>query len=120
MYDLEKILQNDFYKMYSLYIYFQFFFTKISEDLSVAIKDYFKAVPDEVVTGSVLTEKSPNISEMEDSSTQWDILNQKGAKNVDILIFWALQVSILTFLFQCWKAEKLVKIYFFLHIFGSN
>ena len=23
-------------------------------------------------------------------SAQWDILNQKGAKNVDILIFWAL------------------------------
>ena len=50
-------LKFNFYILCKI-IYLQFFLSRIEDDLSTAIKEYFRAIPDEFVTGLLGSERS--------------------------------------------------------------
>ena len=66
-------------------MYLQFFMTKIAEDFSLAIREYFRPVPDEFVTGSDLLQSTS--TSFDNTSLDNSLVEIKeGMEQVDVLI----------------------------------
>ena len=87
-------------------IFLKFFLTKIAEDISTALRDYFKPVPDEVITGPNLMEKTENFSENPSLDYSIGQINE-GKDQVDILIQSLSKILVLLEKSTIFGSEKL-------------
>ena len=99
------VLQS-YFLMLVISIYFKFFLTKIAEDISTALRDYFKPVPDEVITGPNLMEKTENFSENPSLDYSIGQINE-GKDQVDILIQSLSKILVLLEKSTIFGSEKL-------------